>query len=50
MKTIALALEIDEVNFVLQSLGALPTHSGAYPLLQKIKQQAEAALQESQIE
>lgn len=34
-------LTIEEVNAVLQTLGQLPTSSGAYPLLMKIKEQAE---------
>lgn len=37
-------LTIDEVNAVLQTLGQLPTSSGVFPLLMKIKQQAEAQL------
>jgi len=37
---IKLDLTIDEVNFVLQVLGELPTKSGAWMLLQKIKEQA----------
>jgi hypothetical protein len=39
---IKLELEIEEVNAVLQTLGNLPTSSGAWPLVVKIKQQAEA--------
>jgi hypothetical protein len=39
---INLNLTVDEINAVLQTLGALPTSSGAWPLLVKIKQQAEA--------
>ena len=39
---IELKLNVDEINAVLQTLGALPTSSGAWPLLMKIKQQAEA--------
>lgn len=35
-------LTVSEINAVLQTLGALPTHSGAYPLMVKIKEQAEA--------
>jgi hypothetical protein len=37
---INLTLNVDEVNAVLQTLGNLPTSSGAFPLLMKIKQQA----------
>ena len=36
-----LVLTIDEVNGILQVLGDLPTKSGAYPLVMKIKEQAE---------
>jgi hypothetical protein len=39
---IELKLTVDEINAVLQTLGNLPTSSGAWPLLMKIKQQAEA--------
>jgi hypothetical protein len=38
---IQLNLSVDEVNAVLQVLGQLPTSSGAFPLLMKIKGQAE---------
>lgn len=38
---INLTLNVDEVNAVLQTLGQLPTSSGAFPLLMKIKEQAE---------
>ena len=41
---ISLTLNVDEVNAVLQTLGNLPTSSGAFPLLMKIKQQAEAQM------
>jgi hypothetical protein len=39
---IQLNLTVEEVNAVLQTLGQLPTNSGAFPLLVKIKEQAEA--------
>jgi hypothetical protein len=39
-----LNLTLEEVNAVLQTLGNLPTSSGVFPLLMKIKQQAEAQL------
>ena len=35
-------LEQNEISFILQVLGQLPTSSGAYPLVVKIQQQAEA--------
>jgi hypothetical protein len=47
---INLTLNVDEVNAVLQTLGSLPTSSGAFPLLMKIKQQAEAQLPQEQPE
>jgi hypothetical protein len=39
-----LTLSIDETNVVLQVLGQLPTSSNAYPLMMKIKAQAESQL------
>ena len=36
-----LSLNVDEVNFLLQILGELPTKTGAWNLVQKVKQQAE---------
>jgi hypothetical protein len=39
---IEIKLHVEEVNAVLQTLGNLPTSSGAFPLLMKIKAQAEA--------
>ncbi len=39
-----LSLNVNEVNAILQILGQLPTSSNAYPLLMKIKGQAEAQL------
>ena len=41
---IKLTLHIDEVNGILQTLGQLPTSSGALPLVVKIKEQAEEQL------
>lgn len=41
---INLTLTVDEINAILQVLGQLPTASNAYPLLMKIKAQAEAQL------
>jgi len=38
---IELKLSIEEVNAILQVLGDLPTKSGAWPLIVKIKEQAE---------
>jgi FAD/FMN-containing dehydrogenase len=38
---IKLDLEINEVNYILQTLGELPTKTGAWELLRKIKDQAD---------
>ena len=43
---ITLRLTVDEINAVLQTLGNLPTSSGAWPLVIKIKEQAEARVEE----
>lgn len=37
-----LELDANEINFVLQTLGELPSKSGVWPLILKIKEQAEA--------
>lgn len=39
---IKLELTVEEVNAILQTLGNLPTSSGAWPLVLKIKEQAES--------
>jgi len=39
-----LELEVNEVQFILQALGQLPSSSGVWPLLVKIKEQAETQL------
>lgn len=49
MPEITLTLSPEEVNGILQTLGQLPTNSGAWPLMQKIKEQAEAQLKAEQI-
>jgi hypothetical protein len=38
---IKLVLQLEEVNGILATLGQLPTSSGAWPLVCKIKEQAE---------
>lgn len=35
-------LDINEINFILQTLGELPSKSGVWPLILKIKEQADA--------
>jgi hypothetical protein len=39
-----LELDVNEVQFILQALGQLPSSSGVWPLLVKIKEQAETQL------
>ena len=41
---LTIKLAVEEVNAVLHTLGNLPTSSGAWPLVVKIKEQAEAQL------
>ena len=41
MNKLTLSLAADEINFILQVLGELPTKSGAWVLLKKIKEQAD---------
>jgi hypothetical protein len=41
MKEITLTLSVEEVNAILTVLGDLPTKTGAYPLVLKIKEQAD---------
>ena len=45
---INLTLTKDEVNAILQVLGQLPTSSGAWPLVVKIKEQAEPQVKEQE--
>jgi hypothetical protein len=45
---INLELTVEEVNSILHVLGELPTRMNAYPLLMKIKEQAEAQLPKEQ--
>ena len=41
MKDVTLNLSVEEVNAILQVLGDLPSKTGAWPLIVKIKEQAE---------
>ena len=43
---INLNLSVDEVNAILSVLGELPSKSGAFPLMVKIKQQAESQVKQ----
>ena len=44
VKTVTLDLHIEEINSILNVLGELPSKSGAWPLMMKIKQQVEPQL------
>jgi len=48
--TINLNLDVEDINAILHTLGSLPTSSGAWPLVVKIKEQAEAQLPADQPE
>ena len=48
-KDLILSLSVEEVNGILQTLGQLPTSSGAWPLVVKIKQQAEQQLPKEEV-
>lgn len=47
---IKLELEAQEVNAILQVLGELPTKTGAFPLVVKVKEQADAQMPKEQAE
>lgn len=40
-KAISLVLSLDDVNAILNVLGELPSKTGAWPLIQRIREQAE---------
>ena len=42
---LTLKLTVEEVNAILQTLGDLPSKTGAWPLIVKIKQQADAQVE-----
>jgi hypothetical protein len=44
VEKIALDLTAEEVNAILQVLGELPTKTGVFPLVIKIKEQADAQM------
>ena len=39
---IKIVLSVEETNFILQTLGQLPSSSGVWPLICKIKEQGES--------
>jgi hypothetical protein len=48
MKTINLNLPVEAVNSILQTLGQLPTSSGAFPLMVEIKKQADEQMKSNE--
>ena len=46
---VTLTLKVEEVNAIFQTLGQLPTSSGAWPLVVKIKQQADDQVKPSEV-
>lgn len=47
---ITLELSIEEVNFILGTLGELPSKTGAFPLMMKVKEQAESQVEQPKAE
>jgi hypothetical protein len=43
-----LELDVNEINFILNVLGDLPSKTGAWPLILKIKQQAEPQVEKTE--
>lgn len=43
---LTLKLTVEEVNGILQVMGDLPTKTGAFPLVMKIKAQADAQVEQ----
>jgi hypothetical protein len=50
MKDIQLSLTLEEVNILLSVMGDLPTKTGVFPLMMKVKVMAEAQIKETQNE
>lgn len=44
-----LKLTVAETNFFLQVMGELPSKSGAFPLMMKVKSQADAQIAPAQV-
>ena len=47
---INIELSVEDVNFVLQTLGELPSKTGAFMLMMKIKEQADTQVTETKPE
>jgi hypothetical protein len=50
MKDVSLVLTADEANAILNVLGELPTKTGAFTLLLKIKDQLDSQMKDNQDE
>jgi hypothetical protein len=48
MKNIILTLPVESINAILQTLGQLPTSSGAFPLMIEIKKQADEQMKSNE--
>jgi hypothetical protein len=48
MKTFTFTLDAQQAQMLINIVGSLPTHSGAYPLFELLKAQAESQLQDNQ--
>jgi hypothetical protein len=48
MKEVTLTLPVESVNAILQTLGQLPTSSGAFPLMVEIKKQADEQMKSNE--
>ena len=46
---IVLTLTVEETNSILQVLGELPSKTGAWPLIVKIKEQADKQVAETEV-
>jgi hypothetical protein len=47
---LTLKLTVEEVNFILGTLGELPSKTGAFPLMMKVKEQAEIQVEQPKAE
>jgi hypothetical protein len=45
---VTITLDVEQVNAILQTLGQLPTSSGAFPLMLEIKKQADEQVKANQ--
>jgi hypothetical protein len=48
LKEVTITLPVESVNAILQTLGQLPTSSGAFPLMVEIKKQADEQMKSNE--